>query len=134
MAAKKQAGKISQSQRKKPVHPNSIANLKKFEPGQSGNPGGMPVGTPRVKVAFIKLLQLTTAEFEAFKPSNVAEDMAYRQLKRALGEQVKGGAEAIGATEKIIDRLEGRPAQSIDITSDGKQLKGYVGINPEEDV
>jgi hypothetical protein len=26
------------------INPNSLANLKPFKPGESGNPGGMPVG------------------------------------------------------------------------------------------
>ena len=32
-------------------HPNSIKNLKPYETGQSGNPGGRPVKFAKMKVA-----------------------------------------------------------------------------------
>lgn len=43
------------------VNPTSLANLKPFPAGQSGNPGGLPAGTKRVKTrlrnALIKRLR-----------------------------------------------------------------------------
>lgn len=44
------------------VTPKALANLKPFKPGQSGNPGGKPVGARnRLNAAFLNAL---AAEFE----------------------------------------------------------------------
>lgn len=37
-----------------------------------------------------------------------------------------------GLFTAIMDRVEGRPAQSVDLTSKGKAIKTYVGVSPEE--
>jgi len=52
--------------------PNSRAALVRtqFKPGQSGNPGGSPKNTPRVDVAYKKLLAMTPEELAVWKPCN----------------------------------------------------------------
>ena len=85
-----------------------IAGLRPFQPGQSGNPGGMPRGTPKVSVAYARLLALTPAELEAFEPSNVAEQLALARIRAAEGEDKPYN------TAEITDRTEGKAPQRIE--------------------
>jgi hypothetical protein len=98
-------------------------NKNAFKPGQSGNPGGLPKGTPKVKVALMDLLALEPEKFRTFKPETVAEELAFKQVSRALGWNDTPVKDAINATEKIADRTEGRPTQRQEITGKaGKPL------------
>jgi hypothetical protein len=118
---------VAQKQRKKretlsPVQKEVLAK-NAFKPGQSGNPGGLPKGTPKVKVALMDLLALEPEKFRTFKPETVAEGLALKQVSRALGWNDTPVKDAINATEKIADRTEGRPTQRQEITGkDGKPL------------
>ena len=94
-------------------------NLKPFQPGESGNPAGKPKGVPNTKTRLQRLLLLTqdmtnpvTGEKEGF---TVAEQMDLAQIIAAR----KGDTRAYNA---IIDRLEGRASQSVDMTTNGKDM------------
>lgn len=76
-----------------------------FKPGQSGNPGGQKKGVVYLSEAYKRLMTFTLEDLEAYKPANMTEEMAKAQLMRALNARDK---EAINATEKIADRVEGR--------------------------
>jgi hypothetical protein len=97
----------TQQQSKYP--PNRIAGLVHFKPGQSGNPGGLPRGTPKVSVAYQKLLALSSEELANFKPANVAEAIAYRQIGAAIY-----GPQPLPSTIEITDRTEGKAQQRIE--------------------
>jgi len=90
-----------------------------FKPGQSGNPNGRPKGVPNARTRLQRLLLLTqdmknpvTGEMEGF---TVAEQMDLAQIIAAR----KGDTRAYNA---IMDRLEGKPQQSVDMTTNGKDL------------
>ena len=93
-------------------NPRSLQNLRPFQPGQSGNPGGLPKGTPKVSVAYMHLLKLSPEEFQAFKPKTTAEAIAYRQIYTAIY-----GYDALPAAKEICDRTEGKARQAIDVSN-----------------
>jgi hypothetical protein len=92
-------------------------NLKPaWKKGESGNPAGKPKGVPNSKTRLLRLLQLmqtktnpVTGEKEEF---SIAEQMDMAILAKAL----KGD---IRAYDAILDRLEGKPQQTI--TNEGVQ-------------
>ncbi len=102
-----------------------------FKPGQSGNPAGRPKGVPNTKTRLQRILNLieehknpVTGELEKF---TVAELLDMQQVIKAR----KGDTKAY---QILLDRLEGRPQQSVDMTTNGKDLptpilNGIEGIN-----
>lgn len=113
--------KISEKQRK--IHPNSLANLKKFKKGESGNPGGQQKGAVYLSEAYKRLMLMEASELRAYSPANVTEEMAKKQILRALDSEDR---DAISATERIADRTEGKPKQQIENKHDGKLEIVYV--------
>jgi hypothetical protein len=104
-----------------------IDNLVHFEKGQSGNPNGRPKGVQNSKTRLLRLLELVqkrknpiTGEEEDF---TVLELMDMQMINKAL----KGDQRAY---EAVVDRLEGKPKQTTDITAD---VKGNVQIIIEPD-
>jgi hypothetical protein len=104
-----------------------IDNLVHFEKGQSGNPNGRPKGVQNSKTRLLRLLELVqkrrnpiTGEDEDF---TVLELMDMQMISKAL----KGDQKAY---EAVVDRLEGKPKQTTDITAD---IKGNVQITIEPD-
>jgi len=104
-----------------------INNLVHFEKGQSGNPNGRPKGVQNSKTRLLRLLELVqkkrnpiTGEEEDF---TVLELMDMQMISKAL----KGDQRAY---EAVVDRLEGKPKQTTDITAD---IKGNVQITIEPD-
>ncbi len=102
-------------------------NLKPFPKGVSGNPAGKPKGTQHSKTRLLRLLDLVqkkknpiTGEEEDF---TVLELMDMQMIAKAL----KGDQRAY---EAVVDRLEGKPKQTTDITAD---IKGNVQITIEPD-
>jgi hypothetical protein len=93
-------------QQGKGSNPNSRAALvrTKFKPGQSGNPGGAPKGTPRVDVAYKRLLAMTPEELAVWEPRNGAEIMAAEQFKRACNPTAR---QTLNYAERITDRTDG---------------------------
>jgi hypothetical protein len=94
-------------------------NLIPYKKGQSGNPKGMPKGYVHSSTRLRRLLDLTenlknpvTGELEGF---TVLEQLDMQQIIKAR----KGDLQAY---KEIMDRLEGKSAQSVDITTLGKQL------------
>jgi hypothetical protein len=102
-------------------------NLTPYPKGVSGNPAGKPKGTQHSKTRLLRLLDLVqkkrnpiTGEEEEF---TVLELMDMQMISKALrGDQ--------RAYEAVVDRLEGKPKQTTDITAD---IKGNVQITIEPD-
>jgi hypothetical protein len=126
MEAKKPVGAQKQREiaKSKPRgKPFEKGNQAGFKPGQSGNPGGLPKGTPKIKVAYMNLLAMEPEKLSSFQPMTLAELLAVRQLRRALGLDGVQVKDAINATEKIADRAEGRATEHRELTGkDGKPL------------
>jgi len=114
----------------------NLENLKKgkatqFKKGQSGNPAGKPKGIEHSRTRLKRLLELTqnmtnpiTGEVEGF---TVLEQM---DLKIILQAKEEGNLQAY---KEIIDRLEGKAAQSMDVTSGQEKIEGLVIIKNNDD-
>jgi len=94
-------------------------NLIPAKKGEVRNPNGRPKGLPNAKTRYKRLLELVTekanpvtGEMEEFTQLELM-DMAI--FSKAL----KGD---IRAYTEIIDRLEGKPEQGIDVTTKGEAL------------
>jgi len=95
-------------------------NLTSWKKGQSGNPGGRKKGVPNSKTRLKRLLELTenltnpiTKEIEGF---TVAEQLDLAQIIKARTGDTK-------AYNAILDRLEGKPHQSIEHKGDDNPIK-----------
>ena len=89
----------------------SVGKDTQFKPGVSGNPKGKPKGVPHSKTRLLRLLELTeelknpvTGELEGF---TVAEQLDLQQIIKAR----RGDTRAYTV---VMDRLEGKPPQTID--------------------
>jgi hypothetical protein len=82
-------------------------NLKPFQPGQSGNPGGRPKSAA-MSQALRAALELPPGE--KCQPQTEAEAIAESLIRQAKRGSVK-------AAVLICDRTEGRPRQQIEISN-----------------
>jgi hypothetical protein len=82
-----------------------------FKPGQSGNPGGLPKGTPKVSIALMKLLAGDPSQ--EFEPKSRAEQVAWSLYLRA-----KSGD--VSAIRELSDRTEGKSPATVNVNSGSK--------------
>jgi hypothetical protein len=112
-AAKKRPAKIAQEQgknRARKVAPSSLAALEphKFQPGQSGNPGGRPKG-PSLSHRIAAILDQTDVNGLAIPAGQCAADvLALAFVREACEGKFPFAKEIIDRTEgKVPDRLAG---------------------------
>jgi hypothetical protein len=74
----------------------------RFQPGQSGNPGGSPGTQVRVDVAYRKLIALSPDEFIEFKLQTIAEVTALRQVTEAIANQ-----KPLAYAQEVTNRTDG---------------------------
>lgn len=106
------------------ANPNpNLDNLTPFKPGQSGNPAGKPPGIPNAKTRYKRILELIT---EKTNPVT-GETEKFTQLElmdmAIFNKALKGD---LASYKEIMDRLEGRSAQSVDVTSGGEKLPTVI--------
>jgi hypothetical protein len=94
-----------------------------FEKGVSGNPKGRPPGIPNAKTRYQRMLGLleevknpVTGEMEKLP---LIEVMDLQLFKKARNGDIK-------AYQEIMNRLEGKAAQSVDVTSGGDKLPTII--------
>jgi hypothetical protein len=68
-------------------------NTAGFKPGQSGNPGGLPKGTPKSSLALVRLLRSNPGE--VFPPKSRAEEIAYALYQKAAVTRVYFSCEGL---------------------------------------
>ena len=115
----------------KTVNENSLANLKSFKPGQSGNPSGRPHITPEERAmrenfqkAFAMLGNKNISEIqEIAKDPNQPAPFAI--AAKALDWAFRKGNPAM--YREIFDRTIGKVAQPI-------QLSGQLDVRPYQDL
>jgi hypothetical protein len=104
----------------------SLANLKPFKPGRSGNPSGRPKS---ITLSEALRHELAKAHPESKDGETYAEKIA--------GVLCKAAAEGnVNAAKEIADRTEGKPRQAIDVdmsVMDWRAVAKAQGIN-ESDV
>lgn len=106
-----------------PVNPKSIENLQPPKPGEIRNPKGRGKGVPNAKTRYQRILNLiekvknpVTGDIEDF---TVAEIMDMKIMQKARNGD-------LAAYKEIMDRLEGKASQSVDVTSDGEKISNIV--------
>lgn len=112
------------------MHSNSLKNLKPAEKGKALNPGGKPKGTYSTKALLRKYLSVVhkvsknpmTGKLE---PITVAETMTFAIIEKAM----KGD---LHAYREILDRLEGKPQQKVEQTTNGTLEVTQVIRTPEK--
>jgi hypothetical protein len=75
------------------------------------------------------LIRLNITEFEKFTPQSMAQRLAYSSIIEAT--------EELNYLKEVTDRTEGKPSQSTDITTGGKEIQPTIinlgsGIKPNE--
>lgn len=100
-------------------NPNVLDNLTPFPKGVSGNPAGKPKGIPNAKTRYQRILTLledvknpVTGELEKF---TVMEVIDMKMMMKARNGDLQ-------AYKEIMDRLEGKANQSVDLTSGGDKI------------
>ena len=96
------------------MHPSSLANLKPWPKGVSGNPGGRPKGSS-VTAHLLRML--------AANDGQLAERIAEIIIERALQGDFKFAKE-------VVDRADGTIAQRV-AGHDGRPVLKQVGFNLE---
>jgi hypothetical protein len=99
----------------------------RFQPGQSGNPGGQQKGVVYVTEAYKRFGRLPIAELETLdrrKQLSVVEAGVVNMLLRAANADDWQAAHA--ALKEITDRLEGKAEQRKTITQDSTTLQMKV--------
>ena len=115
-------------------NPNVLDNLQPFKSGKDwkGNKKGNWKGTEHSSVRLKRLLDMTqmlknpiNGELEGF---TVLEQMDLQQILAALKGDIK-------AYQAIVDRAEGKPRESIDHTTLGKEMPAPIlgGISKKKD-
>ena len=108
MLAMKQRSQRTE-RRTKSSHPNSLANLRPVQPGQpSLSPGGRPKVPAEVREAAM-----------ALTPD------AIRVLGEIMRDPKAPPATRVTAADKILDRALGRPAQSVEVKGEKRDLLEY---------
>ncbi len=98
-----------------------IDNLKPFKKGQSGNPKGYPKGVPNTATRLKRFLELSQKITNPI--SGKTEDITVaEQLDLAIIAKARKGD--VRAFNALMDRLEGKPQQSVDVTTQGESIKG----------
>lgn len=103
-------------------------NLKSFKPGQSGNPAGRPKGSRNVSTMLKQLLaQIDKEKFSG--KGDYGNPLAMKLLDMIFGKNHEDSVR-IKAIIEAIDRIDGKPVQSIDLGVD--KLKGRYIEPPAE--
>jgi len=90
----------------------------KWKKGQSGNPAGRPEGS----VSIVEGIKRKLMEIEPENKKTYLELFLSRYFRKAI----KDGD--VGLIRDMINRIDGMPKQSNDITSGGKELETLVII------
>jgi predicted component of type VI protein secretion system len=90
--------------------------------GFSDNPQNRSNGTwskdTSISYWYNNLIRLDIEAFRAFEPQTMAQELAYAAVLEAK--------EELSYLKEVTDRTEGKASQSIDVTSDGNELKQTV--------
>lgn len=87
-----------------------------FKPGQSGNPGGFPKGHKKPSYILRRFGCMTVHELMALEHLTVLEEICRRQIMDATA--VVDDGVRLRFVETVADRVEGKPAQSVEVRSE----------------
>ena len=121
----------------KGFNPESKKNLKPFPPGKSGNPAGRPKGARAFKTVIKEILDMLASSNEYHEDDALLCDVLEDQLKRPVSRReamvykqvVKAMRGDTFAFNAIADREEGKPKQSVDVTT--QTYEDFLDVLPE---
>lgn len=96
----------------------SLANLKPFQKGESGNPNGRPKGQRNYATIYREALQKLAAA-QNVTPEELEDLIEQTGLNKALEGDYK-------FFQDIRDRIHGKPTQAVDLTSKGERIEGVI--------
>lgn len=115
------------------IHPNSLANLKPFEPGVSGNSAGRKPGSRNRKKVIEDILNRAAADIfkeqqkkvlgEDFDPATVEDQMVAAMLVQVMA----GGKGAVQAFHALMDGKHGKMTEKVETAHSFTQM-GRVKI------
>jgi hypothetical protein len=106
--------KIGQKHRK--INAKSLMNLRPpWQPGVSANPGGQRKGTVYVSECYKRLILLSPEELADYEPANVAEAIALKQIRNAMGSEE--ALIALPSAKEVTDRTEGKAPQRMELNA-----------------
>ena len=101
------------------TNPNSLANLRPFQPGQSGNPGGTVRGVPKLKTALHKILRTPVGK------RFVAATLSDRIAKKTYDLAMRGNTKML---ELIWERIEGKVVQPVSLPDEEARIELAVQL------
>jgi hypothetical protein len=113
------------------TNPNSLANLKPFLKGQSGNPKGAEIGT-RHRDSEVR--KWTSVESEFTNP--VTKQKERMTVRDAMTLSMIGAVileKNVGAFKALNEEEYGKAAQPVDVTSNGETIFVNRVIEPKAD-
>jgi len=99
--------------------PSQLANLKPYQPGQSGNPGGRPKGVVYPAEHMRGMTGMTVEEIQRIKDD--PQEPASRRIAAGMYLDAFHGDTARArkdATAELCDRTSGRPCQSLEVIAE----------------
>lgn len=112
-----------------------------WKPGQSGNPAGRPKDGESWASIIKSVGDMYPSDILAFIGRN--NDLGKVLVQLPVNVQMKYLVTArvfaalmfeptSGLWKELMERAEGKVTQSVDVTSKGEQIKGYIGFTPDE--
>jgi hypothetical protein len=101
------------------VNPKSLKNLKSTKKGEVLNPKGRGKGVPNSSTRLLKVLELIQEKQN--KVTGIVEDMSVAE-QMDLAQIAKAIEGDLLSYREIMDRLEGKSKQSMDLTTKGESL------------
>ena len=91
-----------------------VENLTPFKPGESGNPNGRPKGA-------FSLVGILKEKLQEIPDGMDGKTYAQLLIQRAMSIALKDGD--VGMIRDMLDRVDGKPAQAVDLTSGGEKFE-----------
>lgn len=91
----------------------------RWKPGQSGNPKGRPKGIEHSSTRLLRLLKLTQ-KIKNPVSGELEEFTVLEQIDMKLIQKARSGD--LPAVKELLDRLEGKAQQSMDVTTKGEAI------------
>jgi hypothetical protein len=122
-------------------NPKESKRGSRWPKGKSGNPKGRPKDGESWAGVMKELSNMTTDEIMDLVGRTSAIGKKLKKLPKRVQMKYIVGANAManlalninqGLFSTVMDRIEGKPGQSVDLTTKGQAIKTYVGVSPDE--
>jgi hypothetical protein len=97
----------------------------KFEKGESGNPNGRPVGVRNTKTVLSELLSILEEQRNPIT-GETHEVNQHEIMLAKLVVMAKNGD--LASIDRVLDRLEGKAGQNVDLTTKGEKIPSGVQV------